>query len=62
MILCLKNKKAFLVPLSGVGIADDLMGLCDIYDPSYTKALDENLKKFVKPFVGNPWLIGYFYW
>ena len=58
--IMLKNKKAFLVPLSGVGIADDLMGLCDIYDPSYTKALDENLKKFVKPFVGNPWLIGYF--
>lgn len=22
--------------------------------------MDENLKKFVKPFVGNPWLIGYF--
>ena len=58
--LMLMNKKAFLVPLSGVGISHDLMGLCDIYDPSFEQMIDENLAKFVAPFKGNPWLIGYF--
>lgn len=54
------NKKAFLLPLGGLGIASDLMGLCDVYDPEFNKMINNNLKAFVEPYKNNPWLIGYF--
>ncbi|WP_321330669.1 hypothetical protein [uncultured Bacteroides sp.] len=54
------NKKAFMIPLRGIGIEHDLMGLCDIYDPNFQSSLDTTLKEFVEPYKNNPWLMGYF--
>ncbi|MDD4115846.1 MAG: hypothetical protein PHG27_09700 [Massilibacteroides sp.] len=54
------NRKAFLLPLSGLGIASDLMGLCDVYEPGFDVMIDKNLKEFVEPYKNNSWLIGYF--
>ncbi len=54
------NRKAFLIPLRGLGIAHDLMGLCDVYTPDFEATVRKNLKEFVEPYKNNPWLIGYF--
>lgn len=54
------NQKAFLLPLSGLGIASDLMGLCDVYEPGFDGMINKNLKEFVEPYKNNPWLVGYF--
>ena len=54
------NRKAFFIPLRGIGIEHDLMGLCDVYAPDFINMVDENLKAFVEPYKNNPWLIGYF--
>ncbi|WP_085537305.1 hypothetical protein [Massilibacteroides vaginae] len=54
------NQKAFLLPLSGLGIASDLMGLCDVYEPGFDAMINKSLKEFVEPYKNNPWLIGYF--
>lgn len=54
------NRKAFLIPLHGIGIEHDLMGLCDIYTPDFNTMINDNLKNFVEPYKNNPWLIGYF--
>lgn len=54
------NRKAFLVPLRDLGIAHDLMGLCDVYTPDFEATISKNLKAFVEPYKDNPWLIGYF--
>jgi len=54
------NRKAFLLPLSGLGLSNELMGLCDIYDPTITKVIDDCLKNTTEPLKNNPWLIGYF--
>ena len=54
------NRKAFLIPLPGLGLAGDLMGLSDIYDPQNREQIDRSIKEFVEPLKNNPWLIGYF--
>lgn len=54
------NRKAFFVPLRGIGIEHDLMGLCDVYAPDFISMVNDNLKAFVEPYKNNPWLIGYF--
>lgn len=54
------NRKAFLVPLHNIGIERDLMGLCDVYDPSFESNVDKSLTEFVSGYKDNPWLIGYF--
>lgn len=54
------NRKAFLIPLRDIGIAHDLMGLCDVYAPDFEAMITKNLKAFVEPYKNNPWLIGYF--
>ncbi|CAK7023552.1 hypothetical protein [Bacteroides rodentium] len=54
------NRKAFLIPLHGIGIERDLMGLCDVYDPAFEAKVDKSLEKFVTGYKDNPWLIGYF--
>ena len=54
------NRKAFLMPLRNIGIERDLMGLCDVYAPSFESNVDKSLAKFVAGYKDNPWLIGYF--
>ena len=54
------NRKAFLIPLHGIGIEHDLMGLCDVYDPAFKSKVDKSLSDFVALYKNNPWLIGYF--
>ncbi|MCD8194320.1 MAG: hypothetical protein LUD74_07240, partial [Tannerellaceae bacterium] len=54
------NQKAFMIPLHGLGMQWDLMGLTDIYDPQMTSQIDQAIKEFVTPYKDNPWLIGYF--
>jgi len=54
------NRKAFLIPLRDLGIAHDLMGLCDVYEPDFKANVDKSLSEFVKPYKNNPWLVGYF--
>lgn len=54
------NRKAFLVPLYDLGIAHDLMGLCDVYDPNFKPNLIKSISGFVTSYKNNPWLIGYF--
>ena len=54
------NRKAFLIPLPGLGLSGNLMGLSDIYDPKNQEQIDRSIREFVKPLKNNPWLIGYF--
>lgn len=54
------NRKAFLLPLHGLGLAPDLMGLCDIYDSEFQAMIDKNLSETTKDLKDNPWLVGYF--
>ncbi len=54
------NKKAFIVPLRGIGIDRGLMGLSDVYDPQFQSTVDNSVKNFVENYKNNPWLIGYF--
>ncbi len=54
------NKKAFIVPLRGIGIDGGLMGLSDVYVPTFRPTVENAVKNFVENFKGNPWLIGYF--
>ncbi len=52
------NRKAFLVPLNGLGGESKLMGLCDIYADGYKDRIEKSISRVVQP--NNPWLIGYF--
>ncbi len=54
------NRKAFLVPLNGMGLSSELMGLCDIYDPEYKSRMERSVSRAVEQYKENPWLIGYF--
>lgn len=54
------NRKAFLLPLNGMELSHDLMGLCDIYDPLSLSIIEKNLKEITSSLKNNPWLIGYF--
>jgi hypothetical protein len=54
------NRKAFLIPLHDLGIAHDLMGLCDVYEPDFKSKVNKSLSEFVASYKNNPWLIGYF--
>ncbi len=54
------NQKAFIVPLRGIGIDGGLMGLSDVYAPTFRPTVENAVKNFVENFKGNPWLIGYF--
>ena len=54
------NRKAFLIPLPGLGLSGSLMGLSDIYDPENRAQIDRSIRQFVEPLKNNPWLIGYF--
>lgn len=55
-----RNEMAFIVPMDDLGMDAELMSLCDTYDPAYRQHIDESVSGFVKRFIGNPWLIGYF--
>lgn len=55
-----KNRKAFLLPLRNMGLQSELMGLCDVYEPSFESDLDKAMMNNVEPLKDNPWLIGYF--
>lgn len=54
------NRKAFLLPLRDLGLAHDMMGLCDVYESDFEAKVDKALSDFVTPYKDNPWLIGYF--
>ena len=54
------NRKAFLIPLPGLGASGNLMGLSDIYDQENRARIDQSIRQFVEPLKNNPWLIGYF--
>jgi hypothetical protein len=56
----LKNKKPFMRQLSGLRMDGSMMGLVDIYAPDFYQSVDEAVRKSTEPYVGNPWLIGYF--
>jgi hypothetical protein len=60
MEVMLKNRKPFMRQLGGLGMDGNLMGLADVYAPDFNQKIDEAVKKSTAPFVGNPWLIGYF--
>ena len=54
------GRKAFLHQLYGMGLSDELMGLCDIYAPDFRKNLEKSISSQTARYKGNPWLIGYF--
>ncbi|MCI1639699.1 MAG: hypothetical protein LKI42_00285 [Bacteroidales bacterium] len=54
------NRKAFLFPLHDLGLSNDLMGLCDVYDPGFESRLTGSLKRQTSSLRDDPWLIGYF--
>lgn len=54
------NRKAFLLPLGGLGLQSELMGLCDVYESDFEEKLDKSLARSVTPYKDNPWLIGYY--
>ena len=54
------NQKAFMLQLHGVGIEEGVMGLPDVYAPTFAAKIDAACKAFVTPYTQNPWLIGYF--
>ncbi|MBQ8502156.1 MAG: hypothetical protein IJ494_07695 [Bacteroides sp.] len=56
----LMNRKAFLIPLRGVGMDPNLMGLCDVYRPDFKSSVTKSISEFVARFKDNPWLVGYF--
>jgi hypothetical protein len=56
----LKNRKPFMLQLGGLGMEGSMMGLADVYDPGFALKIDEAVKRSTAPYVGNPWLIGYF--
>ncbi|MDO4948925.1 MAG: hypothetical protein Q4E55_01970 [Bacteroidales bacterium] len=55
-----QNKKAFMLQLRDIGIAPELMGLADVYSPSFHSNVDSAILSFVAAYRDNPWLIGYF--
>jgi hypothetical protein len=54
------NRKAFMLPLYGLGMDAGIMGLADVYHPDFVKNTEAVCQRFVEAFVDNPWLIGYF--
>ncbi len=52
--------KAFLRQLYGIGLSHSLMGLADVYNPSFLTDLDKAMQKQTASLKDNPWLIGYF--
>lgn len=56
----LKNRKPFMRQLGGLGMDGSMMGLVDVYLPDFNQRIDEAVKRSVEPYIGNPWLIGYF--
>lgn len=56
----LMNRKAFLMPLHGLGMDRDLMGLCDVYRPDFKESIEKSVSRSVARLKDNPWLIGYF--
>ncbi|WP_273390350.1 hypothetical protein [Barnesiella viscericola] len=55
-----RNQKAFIIPLGEIGFENELMGLMDVYDPSFPTRIDEAVARQVADYKENPWLIGYF--
>ncbi|MBQ8098504.1 MAG: hypothetical protein IJ244_03190 [Bacteroidaceae bacterium] len=55
------GKKAYLHQLYGLGIASDLMGLADVYDPQFKSQLHDDLMRQTESYRDDPWLIGYFF-
>jgi hypothetical protein len=49
-----------VVTLRGWGIETGLMGMPDVYDPSYDGIVDEAAKRQCAPKKDDPWLLGYF--
>lgn len=56
----LQNRKPFMRQLGGLGMDGSMMGLVDVYVPDFYERIDASVKRSVEPYVGNPWLIGYF--
>ncbi len=54
------GRVAFLHQLSNLGLAWDLMGLCDIYTPDFRRNLENSISTQTAYYKDNPWLIGYF--
>ena len=56
------NPKPHMLYLRGLGIeaSEDLMGLVDIYDPTYAARIDSFMRTSLPQNADNPWVIGYF--
>ena len=52
--------KPHMLYLRGFEVADDLMGLADIYAPGFAARMDSTMKTFLPQNKDNPWVIGYF--
>ena len=60
MEVMLMNRKAFQVPLYGIRMDGELMGLADVYAKDYEEAVEASIRKTVDPLKDNPWVLGYF--
>lgn len=56
----LQNRKPFMQQLRGLRMDGSMMGLVDVYTPDFYDQVDQAVQRSVAPYVGNPWLIGYF--
>lgn len=50
----------FTLSLPGLRLERGIMGLPDIYDPAYARAIDESIGAMARQYKDNPWLLGYF--
>jgi hypothetical protein len=55
-----RHGKAYVATLRGWGIETGLMGMPDVYDPAWTKSVDEAAERQCAPKKNDPWLLGYF--
>jgi len=56
----LQNRKPFMLQLGGLGIDGSLMGLVDVYTPDFLQKINDAVERSVKPYAGNPWVVGFF--
>ncbi len=56
----LQNRKPFMLQLGGLGMDASMMGLVDVYTSDFKEKIDNAVKRSVEPYIGNPWVIGFF--
>ncbi|MDR1585247.1 MAG: hypothetical protein LBS07_03605 [Prevotellaceae bacterium] len=54
------NRKAFILPLRGLGTTNSLMGLADVYAGDFHDKLDKAVEENIAGYKDNPFLLGYF--